>query len=61
MTPEKFKVFAQALLNQYTPDELWDFLDSQGAFDKLKQKNVEELKSTEILLKNEFNNNVTNL
>lgn len=43
MTPEEFENFAQALLDQFTPDELFDFMDKQGAFDSLKIDKVVEL------------------
>jgi|GEM_PF-5500707 len=43
MTPEEFTAFAQALLDQFTPDELFDFMDEQGAFDHLKKQPVSSL------------------
>lgn len=43
MTAEEFEDFAQALLDQFTADELFDFMDEQGAFDSLKIDKVVEL------------------
>ena len=40
MTPEEFKIFAKKLIDSYTPDELFDFMDEQGAFDHLKKQTV---------------------
>lgn len=38
MTPEEFTAYAQALLDQFTPNELFDFMNEQGAFDHLKKQ-----------------------
>lgn len=42
MTPEDFELYAEELLAQYTPDELFDFMDEQGAFDRLKNPKLED-------------------
>lgn len=42
MTPEDFELYAEELLARHTPDELFDFLDSQGAFDRLKNPKLED-------------------
>lgn len=58
MTPEEFTAFAQALLDQFTPDELFDFMDEQGAFDPLKiDKGVELNEIFTPCLDEKLNNN----